>query len=379
MTASSPASAAECRRLLDQALAAGARIPDDELRVLGEAPPPALDEALRGFADERLAEALPVLGALASERAQRPLRRAAKRALFRLGQRGITAPTPPSRPVVMRQPERATRAWVSAIDGSGARAVWIVFEGGYGGMSLCSLILRDTAGIVEVAGGEISKRRLETELGRLRAEQKLPWVETAPERAVGLVAEALALHRAQATTPPADFTRWERFFSSAPAVEPPVPPAEPDPSLVDRSAALLELPELGSWFIDPEAVQSDALDLLQARESRLVVSDQIKAEREEAIVRGALEREIGPEARTRWARRLLETALLFDAIDRAEHAEMARAAAGALAALDRDVLHHPFARALVHRSLDVAGEVALGRVSASEVSQKPGRSTAPRG
>src|SRR5439155_1196568 len=82
------------------------------------------------------------------------------------------------------------------------------------------------------------------------------------------------------------------------------------------------------WFLDPEAVQADAVDLLAARESRLVVSDQTKAEREDAIVGRVISRELGPEARRRWARRLAEMALVFDATERADTGGLARAAAG---------------------------------------------------
>ena len=62
--------------------------------------------------------------------------------------------------------------------------MWILFEGAFGGHALCSLIVNDEAGVLEVAGGEITRKRLETELAALRASQKLPWVETEPARAL---------------------------------------------------------------------------------------------------------------------------------------------------------------------------------------------------
>jgi hypothetical protein len=344
---------------------------DAELAALAAVPADAIDAALRDFASAHGPAALPALTTLASERAGRDVRRAARRALYRLAQRGVTAaPRPAPRPVVERQAERATRAWLSGIDGSGSRAVWIVFEGGFGGLALCSLILNDTVGIVEVAGGDISKRRLETELAALRASQKLPWVEADPARAVGLVAEALALQRAAGTAPPSAFARWQRLFEVAPAPPPPVP-ASADPALLDRSAELLELPEMAGWFLEPEHVQSDALDLLQARESRLVVSDQIKAERADAIVDRVVARELTPEARRLWARRLAEMAWIFTATDRPDAAALAGAAAVALADEDRDVTRHPFARALARRALEVAAEVSAGRLHAADVSRKP--------
>src|SRR5262249_14788173 len=78
-------------------------------------------------------------------------------------------------------------------------------------------------------------------------------------------------------------------------------------------------------------------------QSRLVVSEQIKSEREAAIVTRIVERELGPEPRRRWARRLDEMAFVFNATRRPEPAAIARAAAGALADETRDVARQPFA------------------------------------
>ncbi len=328
-----------------------------------------LDATLRAVAAEHGGAALPLLTARASERAGREVRRVARRALYRLAQRGVTpAAAPAARPVVARRQEQASRAWLSGVDGSGSRAVWIVFEGGFGGATLCSLIVNDVTGIVEVAGGPVTKKRLAVELAGLRAAQKLPWVESDPARAVGLVAEALALHRARATAVPPAFARWQRRFESAPPPAP-IPEVAADPALTARAAELLDLPELAGWFVDPEAVQSDALDLLEARASRLVVSEQIKAERESAIVTRVVEREFPPEARQRWARRLREMALVFGATGRADVAAVAGAVATALAASSSDVARNPFALLLARRGLEYAGEVAAGRVKAADVSR----------
>jgi hypothetical protein len=359
--------AAACRRALDAALADPSRLDVAPLATLVATDAHTVDSVLRAFADAHEAAAVPVLEALTADHT---LRRPARRALYRLAQRGVPAPTRPApRPVAERRPERAVRAWLSGVDGSGSRAVWLLFEGGWGGHSLCSLIVNDEAGVMDAAGGEITKKRLERELAALRASQKLPWVEVEPARALAAAGEAVALHRARGTSPPAAFARWERLFT--PSVPPPSPAVAADPALVERAHMLLELPELAGWFVDPEAVQADALDLLQTRESKLVVSDQIKAERKEAIVSRVVERELGPESRRRWARRLVDMAFIFRATDRPEPAALAEATAGALGDDAREVRHQPLARALAQRGLEVAAEVALGRVSAAEVSRKP--------
>jgi hypothetical protein len=359
------------RRVLDEARVAGGALAPDAAAVLAAAPSDALDTALRTFADAHGAEALPVLTALGRD-AHGGLRRAAKRALYRLSQRGIEpARGPAPRPVIERAQARPTRAWISAIDGTGSRATWIVFEGGFGGLELCSLILNDTAGILEVAGGGITRKRLDAELASLRQAQKLPWIETSPERAAGLVAEALALHRTLGTTPAAGFTRWQPRFA-APPPPPPAPPAEVDP-LLSRGAELLEAPEMAGWFLEPASVQADALETLQAQESALVVSEQVKAERAEAIVRRVVSRELDAPARARWARRLLEMAEIFQLTDRGSLGEIARATAGGLVADGADVASQPFARGLAQRALEVAGEVATGRLSAKDVARTPVR------
>ena len=369
--ASEPAADAACRRLLDHWLATKVLPGATEVTVLAAAPPAQLEETLWTFAREHGAAALPLLSALA-DHTTRALRRPARRVIYRLAQRGVTVtPTAPAaRPLVTRGNARPIRAWLSGIDGTGSRASWILFEGAFGTLRLCSLILNDEIGILDVAGGDITRKRLERELAELAASQKLPWVETDPERAAGFVAEALARHRRAATSPPAAFERWRPLFDDVAAAGlPALAPA--DPALVERSAELLHLPELTGWFLEPERVQPDALEMLQARESRLVVSDQIKGERQEALITRVVERELTPDARDRWTRRLAEMALVFDATGRGEHAALAGAAAAALADDSRSVHRHPFARQLAARALEVAGEVALGRLSAADATRRP--------
>jgi len=362
------------RQVLDAIAASGHASPED-LATIARSPDAVVDEAMAAFAAERGAEALPTLTVLIGDRADRGVRRAARRALYRLAQRGITPPPAPGRRVVERQAERAVRAWVSAIDGSGSRATWIVFEGSYGGLKLCSLIVNDEVGIVEVAGGDITKKRLDRELQSLRAEQKLPWVEVPPARALAVVIEGLERHHALDTAPPADFERWrglvETGAAASTAESTPVAAGPVDEDALARSTELMELPDMAGWFLDPDSVQADALEVLQTRESRLVVSDQIKTEREDAILRSAMERSFTPEARARWAHRLSEMAWIFDNTERPESARLARAASAAFADLERDVTQHPLARAMTRRALELAGEVGLGRVNAADVSRKP--------
>lgn len=362
-----------CLAALEASLAGSGSPPPS----FADVPPRTLEAALDALARRRGAQALPLVTALAEGRGTKEARKAARRVLYRLQQSGVALPRPAPKPVVERRPEQALRAWVSAVDGSGSRAVWILFEGAFGGLALCALIVNDQAGVLEAAGGAISKKRLESELRALRQSQKLPWVELPPARAKALVAEALALHARLGSEPPAEFSPWQRFFADVDGPASPGTPREPepaggdDPALLDHCRELLELPELASWFLDPNELQSAALELLQARESRLVLSDQQKAEREAAIVERVVEAAFTPEARRLWARRLSEMAWIFDATGREREARICRATSHALEDSERAPRHLPFARGLAERGLAVASEVALGRLSAAEVSRAP--------
>jgi hypothetical protein len=279
---------------------------------------------------------------------------------------------------------------MSGIDGSGARAAWVLFDDGFHGLALCSVLVSDTAGVLDAAGGEITKKRLEAELAKLRASQKLPWVELPPEYVITRIADADALHARLGTKPPSGFSRWEKLLTSTGAgtraSATPLPAAtgalgesfgaptdarstQPDPSLVEQSARLFELPELRGWFLEPERVQADAVQLLEARSSRLVVSEHVKAERERAIVNGALDREMTPEARARWSLRLVEMALIFDLTGRPDDAALVRATARALVDPGQQPARIAFARGLAERALEIAAEVASGRLRAEDWSR----------
>ena len=389
--------AAACLAALEAALAGGGP------PALARVSPAALDDALRALAKRHGAASLPLLERLAGAASDKAHRRAVRRALYRLEQAGLRPPraaaAAPARPVVTRAAEHPVRAWLSGIDGSGSRAAWILFEGGLGGgLRLCSLILNDEAGIMDAAGGPIARKRLGAELRGLRESQKLPWVEVDGRRACALVADALALHERLGTVPPPEFARWRRLFAAAPQLQGdlrpklgeaqpqasrtdtkmklpadmPSPDAETE-SLLDRSATLLDLPELMGWFIDPGRVQHEALALLQVRESRLVISDHIKAEREASIVDGVVEAQLADGARRRWAARLREMAEIFRMTGRLEPAAMAEQTAAALADIGRPATSVPFARALAARGIEVASEVALGRTRLADVSRAPAR------
>ncbi len=129
------------------------------------------------------------------------------------------------------------------------------------------------------------------------------------------------------------------------------------------------------WFIDPARVQHEALALLQVRESRLVVSDQIKAEREASIVDGVVEAQLPDAARRRWAARLREMAEIFRMTGRLEPAAMAEQTAAALADAGAAGDRHPV-RAGARRARHRDG--LRGRAGPHAPGRRQPRARAPR-
>jgi hypothetical protein len=322
-----------------------------------------------------------VLQAAESRVSTKLARTAIRRGLYRLRQAGVTpvAPGPsPTLPPATRpsQAGRPTQAWMSAIDGTGTRGVWLLLEGPLGAHTLLRGAVSDTVGLLDGGAGAMAKRRVDREVAAFAARGGLVWVAVPPPWAWAALATAVdrpteeparpgprALASALATLgpPPTDLV--------APIVARLAGAALSDPSLLDAAATLLDVPECAGWFLDPALLHAEALELLQTRESRLVVSEQIKAERRSAVVDRVIDAHFDRPAARRWAARLREQAFVLHETGRPDEARYAAATAQALD--ERSPRSLPLVRVLVERSLEVAGEVALGRVSAESVSRVP--------
>jgi hypothetical protein len=319
-------------------------------------------------------EAAEALEAAEARAPTKTMRTAARRALYRLRQAGLdrrASTLPAAAPRVT-----LAEAWVSAVDGTGGRGLWLTLAGPYGERTLLAAVLSDETGLVDFTAGAIAKRRVEERLRAMRAESPLPWVAVPTAWAWATLVAAADRARQTGRSVPAELTRWVERLGAPPPEPAPIharlPAVAEDPALLERSASLLALPELAGWFLDPASVASESVEWLQARESRLVVSDQIKAERVAALIDRVIEARFDAPTRRLWQGRLEEQAYVLLVLGRPTEAWTAVAVARALAGPEDDALRRiPFVRALVERSLEIAGEVATGRLSADAASRSP--------
>jgi hypothetical protein len=348
-------------------------------RCLGSRPERAV-AAAQALGTLPQAEAAEALEAAEARATAKVVRTAARRALYRLRQAGVDrrpAAPPPTAPRI-----GLGEAWMSAIDGTGGRGLWLTLTGPYGERTLLAAMVSDESGLLDFSSGAIPKKRVEERLRALQAESPLPWVAVPPGWTWATLVGAAERARATGGTVPPELDHWIERLGRLPAEPAPIharlpAPVAEDPALLEQSAALLARPELTGWFLDPASVASESVEWLQARESRLVVSDQIKAERLAALVDRIIETRFDPAARQLWRGRLEEQAYVLLALGHAHEAAMAVAVGRALADPERRLSRIPFFRALVERSLEIAGEVATGRLSAEAVSRAPRAPASP--
>jgi hypothetical protein len=271
--------------------------------------------------------------AAADTAAHGALRREVRRALYRLRQSGIE----PARVPAIEPPRGAAHAagepegWVSYIDGRGDRLVWIT-KPGHGALLFVSARINDREGMCEVAAVEISKRQFRAQRADLAARHRLQMVPVDWRYADALLTAAQARGSQHGS---ASYLTLRSRITHDPAALPEPPIYDHiardavDPSLVAVSVELLKEPELQSWLPSRASLDTYVHEIMDARESPLVLSQPQQEDRLSGIVDRAT-RELYPS--DVWAPRLEAMAFYLWTTGRDRQARIALAAAHALAA-----------------------------------------------
>ena len=348
----------------EQALATLARLGIDPAEVTGDTPPADwLAIRLAGPDGTALAHALAELGTAATAArlarlepalASVPARKAVRRTLFRLGQRGIAVPAATTAPAPRPLGDADIEGFVSGVDGHGDRIVWLVKAQAGGGTLVVAAELNEPDGLRAVRLLETTRKQLRETRARLEREAGLGLVP-ADWRAL----DALLLEGQDRARAPERSRDWRRLRGRI-TTDPPAaaaelrsarvaPPGDAEVAgLASAAPALLDDPEFRSWWPAPEALQPFLDELTALRESPLVLAPAQQEER----VRAVLERAAAvlfPPAVT--ARRLEATAFVLAESGRVAAARQALATARLLrerAGLGGDV---PLVTALVQQAI----------------------------
>jgi hypothetical protein len=173
------------------------------------------------------------LDELARTTASKDVRKAARRGLYLLSQRGIvpertngSASAPPSRGDDMR-------AWASAYDGAGNRLVIVVLPGSEGGNATVAQILaNDELGVRDLTVERKRMREIAPLMERLEGqiEGGLAVAEIEPERARNIIQRFRDINFERSTKTPAG------FIDLLPRIGAPVEPSNPTPAIDSASA-----------------------------------------------------------------------------------------------------------------------------------------------
>ncbi|HZP42379.1 MAG TPA: hypothetical protein VFD84_12855 [Candidatus Binatia bacterium] len=350
------------RRAAAAATLAGLGLDADAIAA-GRADADALVRVLEGPDGGTAADALgdlaapPVAALLATVEprlASRAARKAVRRALYRLGQRGVPVPAraapPPARPVAAPEIE----GWMSHVDGRGDRAVWLVASAPAGATRLVAAQVNEPEGLRDLQEAEVTRKKLRAARRQLETQAHLRLVPV-PWR----ILDAL-LVEAEARSGDAGRGRGWAHARARLTSEPPAPPAEPvsrrvaapadadAAALVAGSVRLFDEPELASWWPPSEALAPFVGEIAAVRDSPLVLNRLQQEERLREVLGRAAATLIPVRV---FARRLEANAYVFAETGRAEAARTALATAAALRARPAEAHAVPFVAGYVERAL----------------------------
>jgi len=290
------------------------------------------------------------LGAIASQESAELLRRVerdtsdkhvrkeAKRALYRLQQRGVALPAPAAEPPPAPASASLMEGYVSPVDGRGDQLVWLL-KPQTGGVAHLFAVINDPDGMREAALTPVTRKVLKSLRAELTAKHDLRLVEVDWRYADFLMHRAFEWGRARGTRMAGDYPALRAQLTRQPPAES-LPPSvlarvdaaavAADPTLLDQSPALLEEPELRTWFLAEDVLKPYLDELASVRDSPLVLNRVQQEERYESVITRAIDTVFGGEGRASWARRLYEIGYIFAVTRRAQRAEQAVAVAQAL-------------------------------------------------
>jgi hypothetical protein len=311
--------------------------------------------------------ALKALEALQEVPAARPLRRAIKTALYRLGRHGLSpereheeaAP----RVLVPRPADRQAEAWAGWPESSGDRGLIVVVPESGPAYLLVMAVVNPAAGFRDLqVNGTTRKgvRALVTELtgGGPSGLGPIPLAH-----AVFLLNECAEVHQAQNQPLPEEYELVRRYVAPWVAAAPGRAhiyellrreEIAADPILLRASGSLLDLSPLSSWQLPQEAARPLVEKVQGLGESRLVLSRASQFERVDQLMREGAGEIFTPALRQYYRRLLEETALLFWQEERGPEARRALAAA---IDLEREIgrfTENTFVLGLIKRALGEA-------------------------
>jgi hypothetical protein len=302
-----------------------------------------------------------LLQRLAEKSSSRAVLKNVRKSIFRLKSQGLEIDEIRDASPAVFHPAQPIPAegFLSTLDGTGTRMVWLVRPQPPRGVAAFHALITDSQGIMDFQAFETSRKKFHEYVEEFR--KQAPWeiVEADPEYCLGLMIEASELHSKKGETPPGDFLKWKTLMGSPPAM--PLQPLihlylkeeewKKRSDLLDRTGSLFENPYFQTWYLEEEEAKKYLTLMKEASESRLVLTPYQKEGRVMEIYRQAVEELFTGERRALFRRRLEEMAYVLWKTGKENEAQMSFVAALGMETEGGILSIHPFLLELVKRSL----------------------------
>ncbi len=361
---------------------------------------PLLELAASGSDGDLALAAIEALGTVHAAEATQALQRllvaggdknrlkAARRALYRLSQRGVpvapVAPAPAPAPVFE---EPVLAALASPYDGSGTQLMWVVRQNRWGDLRLAVFMLSDEEGVKECFGLDPCSKKEWQRQREWAGEEDIPMTAVGLSACRWLIAQAREINQASDSDLPAELDRWQRLLESSQA-QPWPEELSPDhlhahPELLAESRRLVKAEECQAWLPDEGLEQyADEMNEAATQDADLPVVDLGAVQAEGAVVNRVVQELFREKLKERFQRRLRGMAAYFWGAGRQEEAQWAAASALALAEGSVPLAEQPFLWESVYSTLRTIAKIAedaeLQAEKAEKRPRRPSGLTLPR-
>ena len=308
--------------------------------------------------------AVEALVRLEKQTSDKDYRKAIRRSLFKLTQRGLAlpreeprAPRPPSS-LLSRSPD--IEAYMSPVDGAGGRLVWIVKPQAGHGLQAIQAMVNDREGLQRIGGTQIRRKELRNMTRQIKEQHGVTMVAVPWEYA------DLTLYDGYEKAKSLGRTGFDNFHDLRSIVNTGKPKVQDHPvygrlnaedaregAWRELSRRLLDEPEFRFWVLDADWIDPFIAQLQEAQTSRLVLNPVQKEERIAGIVRDALKTLCAGEGGKIMERRMEDMALYFVETGRGDLAKLALAVALQVKEGDPGPLDISFLTGLVQKSFAV--------------------------
>ncbi len=284
------------------------------------------------------AEAVDILFLIEDSFEDKQVRKAVKKTIFKLRQKGVTIPVRDNRhtsPVALiKQEENPPEAYVGSIDTEGGQSVLLVVPHIYKGYEIGIGVVNHNTGMEYFLYNECGKKR-SGEIKKFFIDQNIRVVKTSVSHAAAILEKAYKMNEFKAGESASDYLKLRPWLQENSAIlkEPviydfidrqDIPAEDITESVI---VELFEQELMDSWIIGSKEISPVIDDILKVNDSLILVTEGQKMDRVNEIKKKALS-SLFPESKRLIVKHMLEeTAYIFYKSGEENYAKMCLAAA----------------------------------------------------